>query len=478
MCRVTSICVKKSSPVQAGSVIMTKLPLPIFTAFICTLVLGATVAQAQGLRASPGLSAGRSPQDNTQRTADYIVAVVNSEPITNNEVRSRLLRIEQQMSQRGGALPSREELATQVLERLISERAQVQLARDNGIKIEEAALDAAVGNVARQNQLTIEELRKSLEADGIAYSQFRNGLRDEMLLTRVREREVEGRVTISEQELDRYISEQQDTPDASAPEINLAQILIALPESASEAQIQALQTRATRAAQRAKAGNDFAALVREYSESNDSATGGVMGLRNADRYPPLFVEATQNLRVGEVTGVVRSGAGFHVLKLLEKKLASALGFTTIQSRARHILLRPSAQLSQSAARERLTELRRRIMSKEIDFATAARDNSQDGSAKEGGDLGWANPGQFVPEFEEVMNSLAPGDVSPPLVSRFGVHLIELQARRQNTLSVREQRELARNALREKKAEEAFVIWAQDVRGRAYVEMREPPAFSR
>lgn len=457
---------------------MIKFSLSLCMALVSPFMLGIHPVQAQGLRASPSLTTQRNSQDNTQRTADYIVAVVNSEPITNTEVRSRLLRIEQQMSQRGGALPEREELAAQVLERLISERAQVQLARDNGIKIDEANLEAAVLNVARQNQLSVEELRRNLESEGIAYSQFRNGLRDEMLLTRVREREVESRVSISESELDRYIAEQQDTPETSAAEINLAQILVPVPESASEVQIQALQARANRAAQRAHTGEDFAALVREFSQANDASPGGVMGLRSAERYPSLFVEATQNLRVGEVTKVLRSGAGFHVLKLIEKKQASASGFTTIQSRARHILLRPSAQLSQSAAKDRLTELRRRIMGKEIDFATAARDNSQDGSAKDGGDLGWSNPGQFVPEFEEVLNGLAPGEVSQPLVSRFGLHLIELQARRENTLSPREQRELARNALREKKAEEAFVIWAQDVRGRAYVEMREPPLLGR
>ncbi|MGA8516082.1 MAG: peptidylprolyl isomerase [Burkholderiaceae bacterium] len=457
---------------------MIKFPLSILFALVSTLVVGASGALGQGLRASPSLTPQRAANDSAQRIADYIVAVVNSEPITNNEVRTRVLRYEQQLSQRGGALPAREELAAQVLERLIGERAQVQLARDNGIKIEESAIDAAVQNVARQNQMGVDELRRRLEADGIAYNQFREGLRDEMLLVRVREREVQSRVSISESELDRYVLEQQDTPDAGSGEINIAQILIVAPESASAPQLQALQARAERAASRARAGQDFAALVREFSEAPDSAKGGLMGLRSTDRYPDMFVQATQNLQIGQVTGVLRSGAGFHVLKLVEKKQANASSFTTIQTRARHILLRPSNQLSESTARERLNDLRRRIANKETDFATAARENSQDGSGKDGGDLGWANPGQYVPEFEEVMNGLAPGQISEPLLSRFGVHLIEVIERRQNTLSPREQRELARTSLREKKAEEAFAVWAQDVRGRAYVEMREPPAFSR
>ena len=239
-------------------------------------------------------------------------------------------------------------------------------------------------------------------------------------------------------------------------------------------QQQELQARADSVLRRIRAGEDFATLAREFSQSAERANGGVMGLRSAERYPLIFIEATQTLRVGDVSALVRSGAGFHILKVLDKKRATAANVSVVQTRARHILLRPSAQLSESAARARLVDLRKRITSGQIDFATAARDNSQDGSAREGGDLGWANPGQFVPEFEEVMNQLAPGQVSEPLVSRFGVHLIQLQERRENALSAREQRELARASLREKKVEENFTAWARDVRARAYVEMREPP----
>jgi peptidyl-prolyl cis-trans isomerase SurA len=360
---------------------------------------------------------------------------------------------------------------------LISERAQVQFGRDLGVKIDEAALNVAVQGVARQNQISLEELRSKLQADGISYKQFRDGIRDEMVLARVREREVESRVSVGEVELDQFIKEQQDGQsgeDAGAVELNIAQILIAVPETASPAEVQTLQERANSAAQRARAGEDFAVLARTLSQSADRATGGLMGLRSAERYPSLFVEATQPLKVGAIAGPVRSGAGFHILKLVEKKQSAAPGMAVVQSRARHILLRLSPQMGESAARTRLADLRRRITTGQIDFATAARENSQDGSAKEGGDLGWANPGQFVPEFEEVMNQLAPGQVSEPLVSRFGVHLIELQERRENALSAREQRELARGGLREKKTEQAFVTWAQDVRARAYVELREPP----
>lgn len=455
---------------------MTKFFHFSLSAVAVALAVAANLGHAQGLRATPGLAAqlGGAAATNAQRSADYVVAVVNSEPITYNEVRARVLRVEQQLSQRGGALPTRQELESQVLERLISERAQVQLARDNGIKIEDSVVDTAVLNVARQNQVSIDELRRRLEVDGISHSQFRENLRNEILLARVREREVEGRVSVSEVELDAYIREQQDSPDASALEINLGHILVAVPEDANPAQVQALQARAERAAQRARAGEDFALLAREFSDSPERSNGGLLGLRAADRYPPLFVDAVQGLGAGSIAGPLRSGAGFHVLKLVEKKLANAAGVTVTQSRARHILLRVSAQMTESTARARLLELRQSIATGQTDFATAARDNSQDGSAKEGGDLGWANPGQFVPEFEEAMNALAPGQMSAPLVSRFGVHLIQLQERRDTNLGAREQRELARGALREKKAEEAYITWSQEVRSKAFVEMRQPP----
>ncbi len=430
-------------------------------------------ALAQGLRASPSISLGRATQDTSQRSADFIIAIVNSEPITNQEVRNRMLQIEQQLSSRGGTLPSRQELFDQVLERLISERTQLQLAKDNGIRIENQAIDNAVQNIARQNQMSMDQLSQRMRQDGLDIAALRNSLRDELLLQRVREREVEARVRISEPELDAFIREQSDAP-GGVIEINLAQILISVPENATEAQVAPLAAKAQRAFERARAGEDFAALAREFSDAPGARNnGGEMGLRNADRYPSLFADTTQNLRTGGVAAPVRSGAGFHVLKVLDKRQQGLANLSVPQTRARHILLRTGPQLSESAARERLADLRKRIAAG-LDFATAAKDNSQDGSAREGGDLGWAVPGQFVPEFEEVMNGLAPNQISEPLVSRFGVHLIQVVERRERKMDAREQREAARAALREKKLDDAFIAWAQDLRARAYVELRERP----
>ncbi len=440
-------------------------------------ILAGLPAKAQGLRPSTG-SALAAPAvrllSDAPQSADFIVAIVNAEPITNNEVQREAQRVLQQLAQQRAPQPERKELTRQVLESLINQKAQLHQARETGIRIDEAAVDQALQNIARQNQIGVAELERRIVAEGLVLSQFRTQLREQLMLTRLRERDVEPKVRISDIEVDQYLKERQSNTDPASVEINLAQILVAVPDAASAEQISALQVKAQKALARARAGEDFALLVREFSDASDRANGGQLGLRTANRYPPLFVEATQNLAPGGVSDVLRSGAGFHVLKVLEKKGSGMPIMSVTQSRARHILLRPSAQLSEAAARDKLTDFKKRIVAGQADFAALARDNSQDGSAAQGGDLGWANPGMFVPEFEEVMERLAPGQISDPLVSRFGVHLIQLLERRSTELSPREQREQVRAMLREKKLDEAYLTWAQDLRGRAYVELREPP----
>ena len=446
------------------------------------LVLAGGPALAQTLRLPgqgqlrlPGAAVpAAAPNAGGQRQADYIVAVVNSEPITNNEVRARALRTEQQMAQQGAPIPPKKELARLVLDRLIVERSQLQLAKAQGVQVSESAVDDAVLNVARQNQLSVDELRQRLTAEGLVFSQFRADLYSELLLNRLRDRELESQSKVSEREIDQFIRDEEGGNASATQEINLAQILVAVPENASAEQLVGLQARAQLAAQRARSGTDFTALVKEFSNAPGGSVDGQMGLRSPERYPELFVNATQAVPVGGIAGPFRSGAGFHVLKVVERKRAGMPGSNLTETRARHILLRPSAQLSEAAALARLAEYKKRISAGQADFAALARENSQDGSAREGGDLGWAAGGQFVPEFEALMNSLAPGQVGEPLVSRFGVHLIQVMERRNTVLSAREQRELVRGTLREKKYEEAYSAWAQEVRGRAYVEFREPP----
>lgn len=412
-------------------------------------------------------------QAQQAQSADFVVAVVNSEPITDSEVRAAIRRVSEQLKAQGQPMPSEQDLHRGVLERLISDRAQLQLAAESGVRIDDTAVDLAEQNLARQGQMDLEALHQRMAKDGLSPAALRAQLRDQLAIAKLREREVDARVRVSDQDVDRALAEQQAAnTDPYAREINLAQLLVAVPEKADATQTTQLQAQAQALLVRIRSGEDFATLVKQYSDA-DRTKLGEFGLRRADRYPASFVQATQNVAVGSVSELVRSGAGFHILKVLERRAAASLGKTVVQTRARHILLRTGPELSAFAASARLAEIRQRIVSGQTDFASAARETSQDGSAAQGGDLGWANPGMYVPEFEDVMNRLGEGDLSKPVVTRFGVHLIQLTERRRAELGPREVRELVRGQLREAKLEEAYVTWARDVRERAFVELREP-----
>ena len=406
--------------------------------------------------------------------ADYIVAVVNSEPITNSEVRSAMQRVMNEITQQRQTPPPAEQLRRRVLERLINERAQLQVAAEAGVRVDEAIVDQSEQAVARQNQIDVAELHARVRKDGITISQFRKQLRDQVILARLHEQQVEGRIRISEADIDRALAEQQGgSADPAAQEVNLAHLLVSVPEKATAEQSAVLYAQAQKVLARIRAGEDFAALVQELSAA-DRTNGGQLGLRRADRYPPAFLTATQNLAVGEVSDIVRTGAGFHILKVIERKAPAAPSMATVQSHARHILLRTGPELSQAAAIAKLADFKKRIEAKTASFADLARENSQDGSATQGGDLGWVGPGTFVPEFEETMNRLAEGQISQPVVSRFGVHLIELIERRRVEMKPQEVREAIRNQLRASKYDAAFTTWAQEIRANAFVEFREPP----
>lgn len=409
----------------------------------------------------------------TAQPADSIVAVVNSEPITQSEVRSAVQRTARDMEQQRVAVPRTEELQRRVLERLINERAQLQHARETGVRVDEAAVDQAEEGVARQNQINVAELRLRVTKDGLTVAQFRSQLRDQLMLSRLHERDVEGRLRISDADIDAVIAEQlAGQTDPLAKEINLANLLVSVPENATVEQASQRMLLAQKVLDRIRAGEDFAALVNELS-AGDRANGGQLGLRRADRYPPSFVAATQKLAVGQVSEIVRSGAGFHILKVVEMKAPTAPAKAMVQTHARHILLRTGAQLTQAAAVTRVADFKKRIESGAATFQTLAREHSQDGSAAQGGDLGWVSQGAFVPEFEEPMNRLADGQISAPVVSRFGVHLIQVIERQRVEMSEREVRESIRAQLKESRYEAAFNSWAQEIRANAFVELREP-----
>jgi peptidyl-prolyl cis-trans isomerase SurA len=406
-------------------------------------------------------------------SGDYIVAVVNSELVTAAEVEQRIERLRAAAAGRGGPrAPVTEQMREQALESLIEERVLLTYARDSGLRLEEAEIDRAVQSVAAQNSLTIAQLRERLAADGIDYARFRANLRDQILLERVREREVGQRTRVTDAEIDKYLAERNAISSRDS-EINIAQILIPVPEGADAELLAQRKARADTALQRVRGGEDFAVVAREMSEDSNRARGGEIGLRPASRLPDLFVEQVRGLRPGEVSPtLLRSGAGFHVLKLVERRDTTGMRIT--QTRARHILLRPSPQLSVDLARQRLSDMRAQIERGSSNFESLARQFSEDSSAAQGGDLGWANPGAFVPEFEDAMNRLPVGGLSQPVVTRFGVHLIEVVERRETTLDVKQVREQASNAVREQKYEQAYLDWVKDLRGRAYVELRDPP----
>jgi peptidyl-prolyl cis-trans isomerase SurA len=415
---------------------------------------------------------GQSNAADSAITADFVVALVNSEPITDSDLRMQSRIMEQQLREQGRSGVSPAALREAALERLITERIQLQMAQEMGIRADEAAVDQAEKTVAAQNQLAVASLRQNLEKEGMSTAIFRRQLSEQIVLGRLREREVDARVKVSEPDVDSAFAAQEAANAQLANQnLHIAQLLIALPENPSPSQLAAAQTKAQSALKRIRSGEAFEALVSELSDG-DRKNGGQLGLRRADRYPDLFTAAVHDLSVGGVSEPVRSGAGLHILQLIDRQTARKVAALT-QTRARHILLVLTPELNAAQAQERLQKLREAIVSQQTSFEAAARSNSQDGSAAQGGDLGWASPGMFVPEFEQVMDRLRDGDISAPILSRFGVHLIQVLERRRVELSPEQQREQLRKQLRAQKLEERFSTWLTELRARAFIEIREP-----
>lgn len=399
------------------------------TALLCLALSFPSIAaqaQAQTKPASPSV--------------DYIVAIVDSVPITNHEVRERAAQMRQKRLNAQQAVPAQAALLKEALDTLITEKALLQFAKDSNVEVD--------GN--------------GLNADQ----------RDQAILQKLIDRNVPSRIKVSDADIDALIQERQSEMSQTNPDIELAHILVPVPEHASPEDIARLQALAQSTLERLKHGESFASVAKEVSASPEREHGGLMGLRAADRYPTLFAEAALPLKVGEFSPVLRSGAGFHILKLVQKKLNTQLTIT--ETHVRHILLRPSSQLSTSAARGRLAEFKRQIEAGKADFGQLAQANSQDASASSGGDLGWATPGMFVPEFEEAMKLLKPGQIADPVVSRFGVHLLQVLARRDMPLSERDMREMARNQVRERKFGSTYELWSQEIRDHTFIEYRDPP----
>jgi peptidyl-prolyl cis-trans isomerase SurA len=399
---------------------------------------------------------------------DRIVAVVNKDVITLSELSQAVASAERQLARRGSRPPERAVLERQMLERLILDKAQLQRARDSGIRVDEVQLDRALQRIAEENKLTLGDFRKALERDGVPFDAFREDVREQIMLTRLREREVDDRVQVSETEVDLFLEE---NAAASREELHLAHVLVRVPDQASPERLAAAREKAEKARAEALQSPDFGRVAAAYSDAPDALQGGSLGFRTPDRLPELFVAAAAKMSVGGVSEVMRSSAGFHVVKLLERRSAAAPSAPISQARVRHILIRTSEQVSESEARRRLATLRERLVSGAADFADLARANSDDASAARGGDLDWIYPGDTVPEFERAYQELKVGEISEPVRTPFGYHLIQVLERRSADMSPERRRLQARLAIRERKADEAFQEWLRQLRDQAYVELR-------
>jgi len=399
---------------------------------------------------------------------DRVVAVVNNEVVTRLDLDEQVKVALQQLRRQGTPLPAQDVLERQLLERLVTARVLVQTARETGLRVDDAQLQRSLERIAQENNLTPDAFRKALEIDGVNFNRFRDELRNEILIARLKEREVDSKILITDAEIDNYLKNQQNL-GGKDDEYSLVHILLLVPEQASPEQIQAKRTAAEKALAQLKGGADFRQVSAGVSDAPNALEGGPLGWRSVSRLPQIFVDAVTAMKVGDLSPVLRSANGFHILKLLDKR-GNETPVIVQQTHTRHILVRLNEVVSEADAKQRLLNLKERV-DNGADFAELARLQSEDASSTRGGDLGWLSPGDTVPEFERAMNALEPGQVSAPVQSQFGWHLIQVLERRNEDMSKERQRLQARQAIRARKSDEAYQEWVRQQRDRAYVELR-------
>jgi len=451
------------------------------TALLSAALLAALPVQAQSPRIQPTPGAiqpvpATPPPANTSvngRLVDRIVAVVNDEVITAQELDIRMRIAEQQLTRQRIQLPPADVLRRQVLERMIIDRAQVQQAKETGVRVDDATINAAILRMAEQGGMGLPQMRERLEREGVSFARFRDDVRDDIMMARLRDREVDSKVQIAEGELDNFIAAQSGV-QAGSVEYNIAHILLRVPDNASPDRIEETRRRAEDIMQQLRSGADFAKLAASYSAAPEALNGGDLGWRTAERLPAVFLEALKDKKPGELGQLVRSPGGFHILRLVGQRDAAQAAMATQpleQTHARHILLRVTDLTPEPDVRRRLNDLRDRVVKGGQDFGQLARLHSVDPSSTRGGDLGWVYPGDTVPEFERAMAGLKNGEVSEPIQSPFGWHLIQVLERRKEESPAERTRLVARQSLRERKAEEAYQEWLRQLRDRTYVEYR-------
>lgn len=400
---------------------------------------------------------------------DKIIVIVDNNIITQIELDDRMKLISQQLKQQGNKLPSLDTLRKQVLERLILEKLQLEMAKKTGIRINDEMVNRVIANIARENRLSMEKFREVLKKDGFEFSEFRENIRREITISRLRKMRVENEVNISEQEINNFLS-QSLKGKSVGDEYHLNHILIATPEAATPQQTDLAEEKAKKIFKELENGDDFSQKAIAVSNDELALKGGDLGWRKAAQLPTLFAPIVAKMKKNEIKGPIRSASGFHIIKLNNKR-NTAQKHIINQTLARHILIRPTQILSQEDARLRIVNIRQRISSGG-DFANIAKASSDDkASAAEGGSLDWVSPGKMVPTFEEEMNKLKAGEISQPFMTQFGWHIVQVLSHRKHDNTEQFQRSQAVQLIRKRKTEEAIQDWLRRLRAEAYVDYR-------
>ena len=399
---------------------------------------------------------------------DRIVAVVNNEVITLNDLNDRMSTVVAQLKKQGTQLPPIDLLRKQLLDRMVLDLVEIQEAKESGIKVDDGTLDKTLQRIADENSVSMTEFRRLTEADGVRWNKFREEIRGEVMKTRLREREVGGNINVTDAEIDTQLLLESREANTDQ-EFRLAHILVLVPEQATSVQIESRRKRALQALSELRKGSEFAQISAQYSDAPDALQGGNLGWRPSGRLPAIFLEALSPLKPGEITDILRSANGFHIVKLLDKRGRNEQP-TIQQIRARHILIKQKEGVTDDDARERLSRLRERIIGG-ADFAELAKVHSDDPSSTKGGELGWLSPGDTVPEFERVMNQLRDNEISAPTQTQFGWHLLQVEERRTEGVTEERRRATARNTIRLRKTDEAVEDWLRQAKDRAFVELK-------
>ena len=418
-------------------------------------------------RAAPAAAPRATPQDRVI-LLDRVVAIVNDEALTQFEIDEQKKNVLAQMKTQNVTPPAPDVLDKQLLDRLITERAIMQFAKENGVKVDDTQVERTILRIAQDNKLSMDEFRRALQQEGTTYDKYREEIRKEMVIQRLREREVESRITVSDAEVDAYLAS-QNTQSGGDEEFRISHILVLVPERASADQIEARRRRAEEAAKQIRDGTDFAQIAAAFSDAPDALQGGSLGWRTAGRMPTVFAETVRAMKPGETSKVLRSAAGFHIVKLQETRNRNTPTVVE-QTRARHILIKVNEIVSESEAKTRIDRVRDRLDTG-AKFEDQAKLNSEDQTAAKGGDLGWLSPGDTVPDFETAMTKLKFNEISVPVRTQFGWHLIQVSDRRTQDITAERKRDQARMALRQRKSDELFQSWLRERRDSAYVEIK-------